>query len=116
MTVDQIRDCCLLLPAVTEQIQWQDNLVFKVKGKIFLVQGLEPGSGTSLKCTEDEFYTLPELPGIRPAPYLARAKWIQIDPIECQFSTDEMVRLIRQSYDLVVSKLPKKTQQQLRSS
>ena len=113
MTLDQIRNVCLYLPGTTEQIQWGDDLVLKVAGKMFLVTGLEPGSGHSFKCEEETYHELTELPGIRPAPYLARARWIQIDPTECRLNNDEVERLIRQSYDLVVAKLPKKTQRGL---
>ena len=39
MTLDQIRNVCLSLPGTTEQIQWGDDLVFKVAGKMFRVFG-----------------------------------------------------------------------------
>ena len=86
MNIDQIRKICLCLAGTTEQVQWDDDLVFKVGKKMFLVAGLEPGLGYSFKCTDETFYELTELPGIRPAPYLARAKWVQILPDECRLN------------------------------
>ena len=110
LTLDQIRKLCLSFPDATEQIQWGDDLLFKVAGKIFVVTGFDSGSPLTIKCPDEAFYELTELPGIRPAPYLARAHWVQIRPAECQLRGGEIEALIRQSYDLVVAKLPKKKQ------
>jgi len=48
-----------------------------------------------------------ERPGIVPAPYLARAKWISIESEE-SLTRAELKDMIRESYDLVWAKLPKK--------
>jgi predicted DNA-binding protein (MmcQ/YjbR family) len=48
-----------------------------------------------------------------PAPYLARAHWVQIRPADCRLRAGGIAVLLRQSYDLVVAKLPKKTQMAL---
>jgi predicted DNA-binding protein (MmcQ/YjbR family) len=42
MTLQQIRDVCMSLPKVTEQIQGGKDLVFKVGGKMFCVCCTEP--------------------------------------------------------------------------
>jgi predicted DNA-binding protein (MmcQ/YjbR family) len=115
MDLDRIRAICLSLPGATEQIQWGDNLVFKVASKIFVIATLAAGGSFSLKCPQETFYELTELPGISPAPYLARAHWVLIDPAACRLRPGEVERLLRQSYDLVVAKLPKKTQAALQS-
>ena len=114
MKVDRIREVCLSLPGTTEQIQWGDNLVFKVAGKIFTIATLGAGAQFSFKCPEETFHELTELPGISPAPYLARAHWVQIDPAACRLRPDEVEKLLRQSYDLVTAKLPQKAQAALR--
>ncbi len=113
MTLEQMRNLCMSLPGATEQIQWGDDLVFKVGGKMFVVTGFESGSCFTIKSRDEAFYELTELQGIRPAPYLARARWVQIDPAECRLRQGELEALIRQSYDLVFAKLPKKTQKAL---
>jgi predicted DNA-binding protein (MmcQ/YjbR family) len=113
MKLEQIRDVCMSFPGATEQIQWGEDVVFKVAGKMFVVVGPAPGNCFSFKCEEEAFHELTELPGIIPAPYLARAKWVQIRPAECRLRRGEIEALLRQSYDLVVAKLPKKTQQAL---
>lgn len=98
----------------TEEILWDNDLVFKVAGKMFCCSGIETGSRFSFKTTKERFFEMTELPGILPAPYLARANWIQIDPAVCPLSDAQIEGLIRASYTLVVSKLPKKTQKALR--
>jgi predicted DNA-binding protein (MmcQ/YjbR family) len=113
MTLEQIRALCLSFPGATEQIQWGNDLLFKVAGKMFVVTGFERGSPLTIKCADEAFYELTELPGIRPAPYLARAHWVQILPAECRLRSGEIEALLRQSYDLVVARLPKKTQHAL---
>jgi predicted DNA-binding protein (MmcQ/YjbR family) len=67
------------LPAATLVAQWGDSTVAKVGGKIFAI--LNSGAtGLSFKCSDLAFAMLPELEGISPAPYLARAKWVLVSP------------------------------------
>jgi predicted DNA-binding protein (MmcQ/YjbR family) len=113
MKLEQICDLCMSFPGATEQIQWGEDVLFKVAGKMFVVVGPEPGNCFSFKCEEEAFHELTELPGILPAPYLARAQWVQIRPADCRLRAGEIAKLLRQSYELVVAKLPRKTQQAL---
>lgn len=116
MNIDQLRDICLSLPGATEQIQWGYDLVFKVAGKMFAVTPLEPAPvWLSLKATSEEFAELTERQGIIPAPYLARAKWIAIESPNV-LSNAEVATLLRTSYQLVVAKLPRRTQEKLTSA
>lgn len=116
MNIEQLRKICLAFPAVTEQIQWGDNLLFKVAGKMFAITTLEPARvWLSLKATPENFAELTERPGIIPAPYLARAKWIALESSEA-LSPAELAPLLRTSYDLVVAKLPRKTRDSLMRS
>jgi len=43
MDIEWVRRHCLSFPHATERVQWGDNLVFKVAGKIFAILALEPG-------------------------------------------------------------------------
>jgi predicted DNA-binding protein (MmcQ/YjbR family) len=113
MNIDQLRKLCLGFPSVTEQIQWEDNLLFKVGGKMFAITPLEPARlWLSLKADPEEFVDLTERPGIIPAPYLARAKWIAIESPETLAPT-EVASLLRKSYDLVLAKLPRTKRESL---
>lgn len=107
MNIESLRKICLSFPGATEQIQWGDNLLFKVAGKMFAITALEPARvWLSLKADPEEFAELTERPGIIPAPYLARAKWIAIETPETLPLT-ELASLLRRSYELVVAKLPR---------
>ena len=106
MDIEQLRKLCHCFPGATEQVQWEDDLVFKVRGKMYAVARLEPGPVClSFKASDEDFADLTERPGIIPAPYLARAKWIAIESPQT-LPQSEAVALLRKSYDLVVAKLP----------
>jgi predicted DNA-binding protein (MmcQ/YjbR family) len=113
MDIEWIRKYCCSLPGAAEQIQWEHDLVFKVGGKMFAVAPLEPGGPRlSFKCAPEQFAELTERPGIRPAAYLARAHWVSLES-ENALTRAETQSLIRQSYDLVLAKLPKKVQSKI---
>ena len=107
MNLEWIRAFCLKLPGVTEQVQWGNHLLFKVGGKMFAVGALEPGGNVlSFKAAPEDFAELTERPGIVPAPYLARAKWVALEKYSA-LRKSEYERVLEASYDLVVAKLPK---------
>jgi predicted DNA-binding protein (MmcQ/YjbR family) len=109
MNIDWVRSYCMSMPHATESVQWGNDLVFKVAGKMFAVLVLEPAKvWLSVKCSPEEFAELVERPGIIPAPYSARYHWIALET-EDALSLSELKRLLRRSYDLVFEKLPKKT-------
>ena len=115
MNIDQLRELCLSFPGATEQIQWGDDLLFKVGGKMFVVIPLEPARlWLTLKADPEEFAELTERPGVIPAPYLARAKWIAIETRDT-LPRNEVATLLRKSYDLVFAKLPEATKRAITS-
>ena len=108
MNIEQLRELCLSFPGVTEQMQWGDDLLFKVGGKMFAVTPLVPAKlWISLKANPENFAELTERPGIIPAPYLARAKWIALESPDA-VPDAEIAQLVRGSYELVLAKLPRK--------
>jgi len=105
MNIEQLRKLCLSFPGATEQIQWGDDLLFKVGGKMFVIIPLEPARiWLTLKADPEEFAELTERPGIIPAPYLARAKWVALESRDT-LPQSEVAALLRKSYDLVFAKL-----------
>lgn len=111
--VEWLRLYCLSFPQATETIQWGEHLVFKIAGKVFAIAELEPSKYLlTIKCASEKFAESVERPGIAPAPYLARAKWIALEN-EDGVSHAELKAMIRESYDLVCAKLPKKTRGEL---
>lgn len=69
---------------------------------------------SSLKTTPELFDELTERDGIEPAAYLARNKWVAIRSLDV-LSNEEWKELITLSYNLVLSKLPKKFQREIAS-
>jgi predicted DNA-binding protein (MmcQ/YjbR family) len=115
MNIDQLRELCLSFPGATEQIQWGDDLLFKVGGKMFAVTPLVPAKiWISLKANPENFAELTERPGVLPAPYLARAKWISLESSDA-LPDAEISQLLRESYELVVAKLPRKIRESIAS-
>jgi len=106
MDVEAIRKFCLSLPHSTEKIQWGNDLLFCIGGKMFTVFGLD-NSSLSFKTTPEEFEELIQTPGIRPADYVARYHWVTVDDHKA-LRMAELKRLIKDSYNMVFAKLPKK--------
>jgi predicted DNA-binding protein (MmcQ/YjbR family) len=106
MDVDSIRAYCLAFPDATEKLQWGDALCFKVRAKMFAVLGLDRVRIT-LKCTAERFAELIECEDIRPAPYLGHRNWVMLDRLDA-LGGEELRDAIRQSYDMVAAKAPRK--------
>lgn len=106
MNVDSIRAYCLAFPGATEKLQWEDNLCFKIAGKIFVMLGLD-NPRMCFKCTPDAFAELIEREDIRPAPYVGRYKWVILDRLDA-LADAELEDFVRQSYDMVATKAPKR--------
>ena len=82
MTPDAIEAHCLSLPGATVSIQWGGTHVFKVGGKIFAMTEGEVW-GLAFKASDMTFELLCEQELARPAPYLQRAKWLQLPSALC---------------------------------
>jgi predicted DNA-binding protein (MmcQ/YjbR family) len=115
MRLDRLKSFALALPGTTFVKQWGEVLVFKVAGKMFFLIPLDAGviDGVVFKCTPDEFDLLTEIDGIAQAPYCAKRLWVRVADLAA-LPEPELLARIRRSYDLVVAKLPKKTQAALR--
>ena len=107
MNIEELREFCLSLPAVTEDIKWEEHLVFSVAGKIFCLTGLDPPLQVALKVPEDQFDDLTQGSDIIQASHFARRQWISVLE-ESSFSRSEWEYFIKQSYQLVLAKLPGK--------
>lgn len=109
MEIEEVAAFCLQLPGAREDYKWGGIRVFSIAGnKMFAVMDLA-GKGLSFKVGPDLFLGYVDRPGVRPAPYLARAYWISV-ATPYSLSDDELRDLLTRSHQLVVSKLPKKQQ------
>ena len=116
MTIESLRAFCRKLPEVTEDIKWGHDLCFCVAGKMFAVVNLERPHSIAFKCTPERFGELIERPGIIPAPYMARNMWVQEEELGEVLDRREIEALLKESYELVVAKLPKSRQPGRRSA
>jgi len=107
MDIETIREICKGLPSVTEDIKWGADLCFLIGEKMFCVAGLDAPLRVSFKVTDEEFGDMSARPGIIPAPYVARYKWILIEDMSV-FNRKQWDEYITQSYNLVKAKLSKK--------
>lgn len=114
MDIESIRAYCLSLPHVTEDVKWGNDLVFSIGGKMFTVVTLDAASPhkLSFKCTPEVFAELTERENIVPAPYVARYHWVALQSYDA-LSKQELKDLIKNSYEMVLAKLPKKVRQSL---
>jgi predicted DNA-binding protein (MmcQ/YjbR family) len=117
MRLPSLRQFALALPQATVVKQWGECLVFKVAGKMFFLIALdgETIEGVTFKCTPAEFDELTAIDGIIQAPYCAKRMWACVEDLAA-LPAAELEARIRRSYDLVVAKLPKRTQAQLKST
>ena len=103
MTPEAFDAACRALPAVTMDVQWGADHVYKIGGKMFAVIG-PAEHGVSLKVSDIAFEALVESGAARPAPYLARAKWVRFDSLADQDDA-EMSGWLANAHALVAAKL-----------
>lgn len=114
MIADAFNRFCADLPATTHVVQWGGADVWKLGGKVFAIGGWhDAGYGVTFKAGDLAYEVLKDMPGCRPAPYLASRgmKWIQSGPdgLDDAALKAEIVA----SYDRIAAKLPKKLRREL---
>lgn len=107
--MEQAREICLSLPVVEECFPFDEvTLVMKVAGKMFALIPLDAEEkAISLKCDPDRSEELrARYNGISGAFHMNKRHWNTV-LLESDVPADLIDRLIRHSYHLVVSKLPR---------
>ncbi len=113
MDFEAAKALCRTFPGCTEDVKWGADAVFSVGEKMFAVARSDvPARGMSFKVDDERFLELTDRPGIIPAPYLARAKWVYVENAKA-LSDKEAAALLRRSYELVFAKLTKKLQREI---
>lgn len=119
MTADEFNGFCASLPAATHVVQWDGADVWKVGGKMFAIGAWSWGAhaGITFKVTRMAFDLLGEMPGLRPAPYLASRglSWIQHHGAP-GLDDGDLKAYLRQSYLMVAAALPARTRMALNLS
>lgn len=115
MNIEELRNYCLSKPGSSESLPFDENtLVFKVANKMFALTSLkkwEKGDhSVNLKCDPIKATELRENHpnAIFPGYHMHKKHWNTVVIEDSDLSETFIKHLITHSYDLVVSKLPKK--------
>lgn len=108
MNIEDVRQYALQMQGVTENLFAKEWISFRIEGKWFMLMQLDaPEARVAVKLPPDEAQELRDrYDGIRPAYHMNKTYWsdLYLDWLE-----EELIKkLIKCSYDIVVSKLPKK--------
>ncbi len=115
MNNEEYNAFCRQLPATTHVVQWGGAHVWKVGGKVFAIGWFQQAHpAITFKVSPLSYEILSDLPGLRPAPYLASRgmKWIQ-DYEEPGLSEEDLQDYLRESHRIVSLGLSKRKQQEL---
>lgn len=114
MNVPAIQKFCAALPHATGDVKWGVDQVYSIGGRMFCVACVDANkrSSVAFKVDDDLFLSYSDRDGFIPAPYLARAKWVQIVDLK-KIPDVELRALIKRSYALVGMKLTKKLRTEL---
>ncbi|MBC6426688.1 MAG: MmcQ/YjbR family DNA-binding protein [Ekhidna sp.] len=116
MNIEEFRDYCLNRPGTTEGTPFgPDVLVLKVMGKMYALTDTDTFEYINLKCDPEYAIELREEydGSIRPGYHMNKKCWNSVDT-DGSVSDKKIRHLINHSYELVVSKLPKKLKEELR--
>ncbi|QIN84249.1 MmcQ/YjbR family DNA-binding protein [Rubrobacter tropicus] len=113
---EYLRDHCGQKPGVTSGFPFgEEHLVFKVRGKIFVVLHAEESPAKVTFKADPELTGLlrGQYPSVRPARYFDKRYW---STLACDGTVpeDEATELIDASYDIVVESLNKSDREALR--
>jgi predicted DNA-binding protein (MmcQ/YjbR family) len=119
MDAKQLEQFCASLPGAAAQLHSEpaNILVYNVGGKRFAhFKTSQPEQWRfSIKVSPDRFLELTEVPGIKPARWLARFRWITI--VDVRSMPDDYLReLVEWSYRKALDSLSKKRRAALLSS
>ncbi len=115
MNFDTFYTHCMSKPGVEETFPFDKNtLVMKVKGKMFALTGIDNEHfKVNLKCDPDRSIELREAyEEVQPGYHMSKKHWNTVDG-EGDLPDELFLQLIDHSYDLVVSKLPKKIREEM---
>ena len=115
MKVEDLKSLCLGLPGTVEDLKWGNDLCFCVGSKMYAVLSLDASARLSFKVDRELFDHLTQLPEVVPAPYLARYHWICLESLDA-LAEEQIAGLVKNSYQMIHDKLPKKIRQKIADS
>ncbi|HSZ71957.1 MAG TPA: MmcQ/YjbR family DNA-binding protein [Cytophagaceae bacterium] len=114
MNIESFRTYCLSLKGVEEGMPFGDEtLVFKVMEKLFALTNIDTFTSVNLKCDPEKAIELREqYPAIIPGYHMNKKHWNTL-VMDGSLSDPMIKELTKDSYDLVVASLTKKSRQEL---
>ena len=109
-----IRAYLASLPGATLSIQWGDDHIYKVGGKMFagMPSPKSKQQSISFKTSDDSFAILTQQDGIIPAPYMQRAKWVHLDRLS-RLPAKELKAYLARAHAIIAAGLTRKARAQL---
>jgi predicted DNA-binding protein (MmcQ/YjbR family) len=116
MYLEEIREYCLSKAGVAECLPFDnETLVFKVLDKMFLLTNINNPVSVNLKCDPEKAIALrEEYDAIKPGYHMNKQHWNTV-LLDGTINQDLLIELINHSYNIVVAKLPKKLQVELKN-
>jgi predicted DNA-binding protein (MmcQ/YjbR family) len=101
---DKVREYALSLPESFEDTPWEDDVVVKVRGKIFVFLGPEGWKRITVKLAESHAHAL-SIESAQPAGYgLGKSGWVTV-PLRADGVTIALLRdWVEESYRIVAPK------------
>ncbi|SIN79808.1 MmcQ/YjbR family DNA-binding protein [Chitinophaga niabensis] len=114
MNLEKFQQYCLSLPGTSEGLPFGENtLVFYVMGKMFALTDIEEFESANLKCDPDQAIELRErYEGVLPGYHMNKKHWNTV-LFDGSIPDKLLLQWTKDSYDLVVAKLPKKVREEL---
>lgn len=113
MTIEELIKIADKFPSVTYDIKWEHHLCFNIADKMFLITSPDDNPvSASFKVAEEDFADMTSKPGCAAAAYMGRYFWVSVDDIN-RFDQKVWEKILKDSYDLISSKLSKKKQIEL---
>ena len=110
MSPETFHAVCASFPGATMEVLWQVDEVYKVGGKMFAATG--PNGSISFKANDVAFEMLTETGAARPAPYMARAKWVFLDHA-ADFDSGDLKVYLTEAHRIIAARLTRKQRTQL---
>jgi len=109
MNIEELRDYCLLKPAVTESFPFDEStLVFKVAGKMFLLTDLIDAFSMNIKNTPEKVIELKEQYScVLPGYHMNKQHWVTV-VIDGSIHDALLKQWIDESYNLIVAGFSRK--------
>ena len=114
MQFEDFNRMALALPGAVMDVKWGEDRCYCVGGKMFAFAGQlgDPAPRYMFKCSDLSFEMLVESGAAFPAPYLARAKWVQLSANDA-LPDETLASYVAQAHGIIAAKLTKKARAEI---